>query len=76
MYICDFGNEISTTVHIIDRSIMFWILKSFSLMLRDTLERTPKVISNQNLFNQDSDLDAEILYKRIKQTDWPWKLWN
>ena len=40
-------------------------------MLRDTLERTPKVMSNQNLFNQDSDLDAEILYKRIKQTDWP-----
>ena len=40
-------------------------------MLRDTLERTPKVSSNQNLFNQDSDLDAEILYKRIKQTDWP-----
>ena len=36
----------------IDRKIMFWILKSFSLTLRDTLERTPKVISDQNSFSR------------------------
>ena len=36
----------------IDVGIMFSILKNLSLTLRDTLERTPKVISNQNWFSR------------------------
>ena len=36
----------------IDKRIMFWILNNLSLTLRDTFERTPKVISNQNLFSR------------------------
>ena len=36
----------------IDGRIMFWILNNLTLTLRDTLERTPKVISNQNLFSR------------------------
>ena len=31
---------------------LFWILHNLTLTLRDTLERTPKVISNQNLFSR------------------------
>ena len=54
----------------IDGRIMFWILNNLTLTLRDTLERTPKVISNQNSFSR---FQYEILCKRMKQTDWPWK---
>ena len=42
----------------IERRIIFWILKNLSLRdtlsltLKDTLGRTPKVISNQNLFSK------------------------
>ena len=42
----------------IDRRIILWILKNLSLRntlslnLKDTLGRTPKVISNQNLFSK------------------------
>ena len=53
-----------------DRKSMLWILKIVSLTLRDTLEWTPKVISNQNSFSR---FQYEILCKRMKQTDWPWK---
>ena len=56
--------------------------KLISLTLRDTLERTPKVISNQIHsvnFNRDADFDpdhdAEILCNGIRQFDWPWKFW-
>ena len=35
----------------IDGRIMFWFLKNLSLTLRGTLERVPKVISNQDLFS-------------------------
>ena len=35
----------------IDGGIMLSILKNLRLTLKDTLEKTPKVISNQNLFS-------------------------
>ena len=52
--------------------------KLISLTLRDTLERTPKVSVAKIYsvgFNHDADFDAdhdaEILSKRITQSDWP-----
>ena len=36
----------------IDGRIIFWILNNLTLTLRNTLERTPKVMSNQNLFSR------------------------
>ena len=57
--------------------------KLISLTLRDTLKRTPKVISNQNLFSRFQSWCwfwcwswCSILCKRIKQSDWPWKFWG
>ena len=47
----------------IDRRIIFWILKNSS----DTLKRTPKVISNENLFSR---------FQSWWWSDWPWKLWG
>ena len=47
IYICDFRTDIFIT------HVCVWILKKLiSLTLRDTLERTPKVISDQNLFSR------------------------
>ena len=57
--------------------------KLISLTLRDTFERTPKVSVTEIYsvgFNHhadfDADHDAEILCKRITQSDWPWKFWG
>ena len=44
------------------------------LTLRDTLEGTPKASVTKVFsvaFNHDADFDAEILYKRVTQPDWP-----
>ena len=49
---CDFGIDISITYVWILMKELFWILNNLSLTLRDTLEGTPKVISNQNLFSR------------------------
>ena len=47
IYICDFRTDIFIT------HVCVWILKNLiSLTLRDTLERIPKVISDQNLFSR------------------------
>ena len=53
-----------------------------SLTLRDTLKRTPKVISNQNLFSRFQTWcwfwcwSYLNLCKRIKQSEWSWKFWG
>ena len=64
----------------IDGRIMFWISNNLTLTLRDTKERTPKVTVTKIYsvaFNHDTefdaDHDAEILCKRIKQSDWFWE---
>ena len=57
--------------------------KLISLILRDTFERTPKVsvtkiysVAFNNDADFDADHDAEILCKRITQSDWPSKFWG
>ena len=57
--------------------------KLISLTLRDTFERTPKVsvtkiysVAFNNDADFDADHDAEILCKRITQSDWPSKFWG
>ena len=58
--------------------------KLISLTLRDTLKRTPKVISNQNLFSRFQSWCCfwcwswclNFVYQAIKQSDWPWKFWD
>ena len=51
--LCDFGIDISITyVCILMKELCFeFYINNLSLTLRDTLERTPKVITNQNLFS-------------------------
>ena len=80
IYICDFGIDISIThVCILMEELYFEFKKLISLTLRDTLERTPKLSVTKVLvgFDHDADFDAdhdaEILCKRITQSDWPWK---
>ena len=56
--------------------LYFEFKKLISLTLRDTLERTPKLSVTKVLgFDHDADFDAdhdaEILCKRITQSDWP-----
>ena len=58
--------------------------KVLSLTWRNTLKRTPKVISNQNLFSRFQSWCwfwcwSWCLKKQnqaIKQSDWPWKFWD
>ena len=50
--------------------------KLISLILKNPLERTPKVISNRNLFSRFQSwcwFWCADQCKRIKQSDWPWK---
>ena len=68
----------------IDRRIIFWILKNLtsrdtlSLTLRDTLRRTPKVISNQNLFSRFQSWCCFWCWPLQKNQAiyWPWKFWG
>ena len=77
IYICDFEIDISIThVWYWLKIYIFKFKKLICLTLRDTLERTPKASVTKVFsvaFNHDADFDAEILYKRITQPDWPWK---
>ena len=53
IYICDFGIGISITMSSYRwKNYILNFKKLISLTLRDTLERTPKVISDQNLFSR------------------------
>ena len=60
----------------IDGRIMFWILKNISLTLRDTLERTPEAISNQNFSGRFLSWYWTIIQKMNSKSDWPWKFWG
>ena len=49
---CDFGTDISLMSSYRWKNYILNFKKLISLTLRDTLERSPKVISDQNLFSR------------------------
>ena len=79
IYICDFGIDISIThVCILVEELFSEFQKTYKLDFKGHLKELQKLSVTKNYsvgFNHDvdfdSDHDAEILCKRIKQSDWP-----